>query len=117
MFVKPADRRKNFTGKVFSSYEEFWHLGNIGRGQEVWCAEVVKWRSEFRVYVIDNKIVSVDNYAGDLNLKIDQVVVESALFAYRNSGEAPAAYGIDFGVLESGETALVEANDGYSLGA
>jgi hypothetical protein len=117
MFVKPADRRKNFSGKVFSSYEDFWHLGNICRRQEVWCAEVVKWRSEFRVYVIDNKIVSVDNYAGDLNSKIDQTVVESALFAYRNSGEAPAAYGIDFGVLESGETALVEANDGYSLGA
>ena len=67
--------------------------------------------------MIDNKIVSVDNYAGDLNSKIDQAVVESAIFAYRYSGEAPAAYGIDFGVLETGETALVEANDGYALGA
>jgi hypothetical protein len=67
--------------------------------------------------VIDNKIVSVGNYAGDLNSKIDQAVVESVLFACRNCGEAPAAYGIDFGVLESGETALVEANDGYALGA
>lgn len=33
------------------------------------------------------------------------------------SSEASAAYGIDFGLLDTGETALVEANDGYALGA
>jgi hypothetical protein len=43
--------------------------------------------------------------------------VNQALLEYRKSGEAPSAYGIDFGVLESGQTALVEANDGYALGA
>ncbi|MCP2296618.1 protein of unknown function (DUF4343) [Nocardia amikacinitolerans] len=44
-------------------------------------------------------------------------VVESAVAAYHRSGAAPSAYGIDFGVLANGETALVEANDGYALGA
>jgi hypothetical protein len=34
-----------------------------------------------------------------------------------DSGEAPAGYGIDFGLLSSGETALIELNDGYSLGS
>ena len=29
----------------------------------------------------------------------------------------PAAYGIDFGVLATGRTALIETNDGYSPGA
>jgi hypothetical protein len=43
--------------------------------------------------------------------------IDQALAAYRASGEAPAAYGIDFGVLSDGQTALIEANDGYSLGA
>jgi len=43
--------------------------------------------------------------------------LDSALAAYPDSGEAPSAYDIDFGVLASGETALVEANDGYALGA
>ncbi|MBW8810364.1 MAG: ATP-grasp domain-containing protein, partial [Lysobacter sp.] len=41
----------------------------------------------------------------------------AALENFHRSGEAPAAYGIDFGVLCDGQTALVEANDGYSLGA
>ncbi|ESQ74331.1 hypothetical protein ABAC402_14455 [Asticcacaulis sp. AC402] len=31
--------------------------------------------------------------------------------------EAPAAYGIDFGVLATGKTALIEASEGYSRGA
>ena len=35
----------------------------------------------------------------------------------RESCQAPSAYGIDFGVLSSGQTALIEVNDGYSLGA
>ena len=29
---------------------------------------------------------------------------------------APAGYSLDVGVTESGETALVEVNDGFSLG-
>ena len=29
---------------------------------------------------------------------------------------APVSYGIDFGVLASGATALVEVNDGWALG-
>jgi hypothetical protein len=63
------------------------------------------------------KIVSIDPYSGDQGVRLDLVALDSALAAYRGSGEAPSAYGIDFGVLTSGETALVEANDGYALGA
>jgi hypothetical protein len=43
--------------------------------------------------------------------------VKAALRDHRASGIAPSAYGIDFGVLSTGQTALVEANDGYALGA
>lgn len=30
---------------------------------------------------------------------------------------APSAYAIDFGVLDTGETALIVVNDGFSVGA
>jgi ATP-grasp domain, R2K clade family 2 len=33
------------------------------------------------------------------------------------AGAAYAGYAIDFGVLSTGETALVEMNDGFALGA
>ncbi|WP_216909699.1 ATP-grasp domain-containing protein [Nocardia noduli] len=116
-FVKPARRRKNFTGTVCYSERDIAALGNISRRQEVWCSEIVTWIAEFRVYVIDRRIVTVSRYSGDRSISPDMNVIESAIATYHDSGTAPIAYGIDFGVLNTGETALVEVNDGYALGA
>ena len=117
VFVKPAARRKSFTGRVFRGAGDFMRVGGTSRRQDVWCSQVVNWRSEFRLYVVGQRISALDHYAGDPGVGLDLEVVESALAAYRASGRAPSAYGIDFGVLDTGETALVEANDGYALGA
>jgi hypothetical protein len=117
VFVKPSAFRKSFTGRVVGTSGDFMEIGRVSRRQEVWCSDVVTWKSEFRVYVINDEIVGVDHYAGDRDAGLDLGTVARALRAYRESGEAPSAYGIDFGVLATGESALVEANDGYSLGA
>ena len=77
----------------------------------------MSWLSEHRIYVIGQEIVAVDYYAGDAAIQPDLAVVAEAVQDWHRSGEAPAAYGIDFGVLASGKTALVEANDGFALGA
>ncbi|MFJ4657271.1 ATP-grasp domain-containing protein [Nocardia sp. NPDC088792] len=116
-FVKPAERRKSFTGTVCYSERDFAALGNVSRRQRVWCSDVVSWRAEYRVYVIDRRVVAVDHYDGDESVRLDSQVVDAAVAAYSASGSAPSAYGIDFGVLADGETALVEANDGFALGA
>ncbi|MEU4414187.1 ATP-grasp domain-containing protein [Nocardia salmonicida] len=117
VFVKPADRRKAFTGSVCYSEHDFAAWGNTSRRQRVWCSEVVTWVSEYRVYVIGRQIVAVDHYEGDNSVRLNMEAVESAVTAYYRSGTAPTAYAIDFGVLANGETTLVEANDGYALGA
>lgn len=117
LFAKPAGRRKLFTGRVFSHPHELYALSHISHREPLWCSEVVDWRSEHRVYVIEGSIVSIDHYAGDASVRLDETVIREALKAHLSSGTAPAAYGIDFGVLSTGETALVEANDGYALGA
>lgn len=117
VFAKPADRRKSFTGRVFRHHDDLYYLGGASRRQAVLCSEVVSWLSEYRVYVIREGIVAVSHYAGERDTMIDLMQVQSAIDAYRASGTAPSAYAIDFGVLADGETALIEANDGYSLGA
>ncbi|MFF0632948.1 ATP-grasp domain-containing protein [Nocardia sp. NPDC004151] len=116
-FVKPADRRKSFTGAVCYSERDIAAFGNISRRQRVWCSELVDWVAEYRAYVTDQRVVSIDHYAGDPAISLDLTVVQAAVTAYHRSGTAPSAYGIDFGVLADGRTALVEANDGYALGA
>lgn len=117
VFAKPADRRKSFTGRVFRHHDDLYYLGGVSRRQAVLCSEVVHWLSEYRVYVIEERIVAVSHYAGDRDGQIDLAQVQSAIDAYRAAQTAPCAYAIDFGVLANGETALIEANDGYSLGA
>ena len=117
VFAKPAGRRKRFSGRVFSSPEDFSRLAGVGAREPLWCSEVVGWISEFRVYVIGGEILAVDHYGGDAGVEVSMEVIREAIATFTASGEAPSAYGIDFGVLDTGETALVEANDGYSLGA
>lgn len=117
VFAKPAGRAKAFTGRVFSTFDDLRFLGVVSRREAVWCSEVVEWRSEYRVYVVGQDIVSIDHYAGDPAVPLDRAVVEAAASAYRNSGAAPAGHGIDLGVLQDGRTALVEVNDGLALGA
>jgi len=117
VFAKPAGRAKLFTGRVFAGQSDLYHLSTTSWREPVWCSEVVSWRSEYRVYVVGTDIVAVDHYGGDATVELDRSIITEAVIAYRRSGEAPAAYGIDFGVLATGETALVECNDGYALGA
>jgi hypothetical protein len=116
-FVKPAGRRKVFTGRVLAGHADLHHIGGISRHEPVWCSEIVTWVSEYRVFVVGSAALFVDHYAGDASAPIDRTVVDAAVAAYADSGTAPAGYGIDFGVLGDGRTALVEANDGFALGA
>jgi hypothetical protein len=47
---------------------------------------------------------------------LDESVVRACVDTWTASGQAASAYAIDFGVPRDGRTALLEVNDGYSLG-
>ena len=116
-FIKPKGRLKRFTGKVVESYYDFSSLANVSKQTPVLCSEVVKWRSEYRVFVIQGKIQGTRHYSGDPTLTLNEAETLSAIDTLERSGNANAAYGIDFGVLAQGDTALIELNDGFSLGS
>lgn len=117
VFAKPADRQKVFTGTVFESMVDLHPLLRISHRQPIVCAEPVKWLSEYRVYVCEEAILSIDRYDGDASINVDEARIEEAIHRLAEAGEAYAGYAIDFGVLSSGDTALVEMNDGFSVGA
>ncbi|MDP7289906.1 MAG: ATP-grasp domain-containing protein [Phycisphaerae bacterium] len=116
VFVKPSGRKKCFTGLVAQSEPDFYRI-QVSRNETVFCSEVVSWRSEYRVYVANSKILAIDFYQGDRDVELDEDIVAQAVAALDASGESHAGYAIDFGVLSSGRTALVEMNDGFSVGA
>lgn len=113
VFVKPV-RDKGFTGTVVRSAEDLIGCRPGGEDADVVCSEVVDFLTEWRCFVRYGEILDVRPYRGDWRLHFSPGVIESAVGRYAN---APAGYGIDFGVTSSGETLLVEVNDGYALGS
>ncbi len=117
VFAKPATRRKRFTGCVFETEYDLYKIHGISRQEKLLCSEVVSWVSEYRVYVVNSEIRSIDFYDGNIDVLIDVEKVQEAMKYLDDAGESYAGYAIDFGVLDSGETALVEMNDGFAVGA
>ena len=89
--------------------------GVLGVGMPVYCAGVVEWKSEYRVYVVHHEIRAIAHYDGDAELAIDERVVREAVETLARAGEGFAGFGIDFGVLSTGETALI-VEERYLLG-
>lgn len=139
-FVKP-DAVKAFTGFVCQDAaqlgsapgisDEQPHLKSYFQEQEaalqamppdalVWLSEPVRWLREFRCYVHSGEVLGVACYqeAPDLDpsqrLELDWAPVQAMVQAY--APQAPVAYALDVGVLETGQTALVEVNDAWALG-
>lgn len=117
LFTKPRSRRKQFTGAIFQSEADLAQVSGVSKHEKLICSEVVHWRSEYRVYVVRSQIRGIHHYEGDPLVQVDRDVVEEAIRILNESGEAYAGYAIDFGVLDSGQTALIEMNDGFAIGA
>lgn len=122
VFVKPAERLKRFTGFVTDDARDY-RLATVSRSLRVWVASPVVWRSEWRVYVVNGRPEHIAFYSGDLAVVSSADVINAMVSGYAGAG-APAGYALDVGVLDTGTvvpnggtTALVEVNDGFSLGA
>lgn len=113
IFIKPAHKVKRFTGRVVSTCDDLASLSHIGGNLELHCSEPVQWVSEYRVPVIHGKIQGYFWYDGDKSIAVDKADVEEMVDKFTM---APWAYCLDVGVLDSGDTALVEMNDAFSIG-
>lgn len=116
VFVKPLRRTKRFPGLVVGSVWDLGLLADVSAATELACSEVVRWLSEYRVYVVRGAMVGVHPYQGDSGVAPDPAVVRAAVEALSAAGDAPAGCALDVGVLDGEVTALVELNDGLGLG-
>ena len=114
-FVKPKDLKK-FTGAIKSEiYDQLCVREPISPTTPVWASAPVIWVSEWRYYLIDGELAGFGRYDdGPEDAPTpDLSIVNAAIAAWTT---APKGGSLDFGVLKDGRTALVEANDGFSLG-
>lgn len=88
-------------------------LGRIPKEHKVLSTQAVKFLSEYRVYVTNGDILDICYYKGDpLELPDAKVIREMVSLVSHYS----VSFSVDVGILESGETALVEMNDFCCLG-
>ena len=103
VFIKPSDRHKRFTGFVTSGTYRKKKKGPY------WCSDIVKFTNEWRYYVADGKILTGEWYWGD------EVNTPNAPKLCINIPNNWCGV-IDFGTLDTGELALIEAQPPYACG-
>lgn len=117
IFVKPQPHRmKLFTGVLLSSFADLIPTAHIPDTEQVICADPVAFVTEYRGFVLHGDLMDLRPYRGDPLVFPDPQVIRAALAAQAKT-DAPAGYALDFGVTATGETMVVEINDGYALGA
>lgn len=115
LFVKPLNRNKGFPSIALFNADDFVSLSQLSDSDEVLVAEYVLFESEWRCFVCRGQVIEISHYQGGLFTYPDATVIRNAIADF--GSDAPAGYAIDFGVLDSGKTVLVEVNPGYSLGS
>lgn len=113
VFMKPVEQKK-FNGAVMKSILDWMPLAKLPDDTQVYLVDELRFVSEFRVYIQDERIITAKHYHGDWSKVIDRDVVNNAIAAF--TPDAPCAYALDFGVDIHGRTSLVEFNDATSLG-
>jgi hypothetical protein len=114
LFIKPRHEIKGFTGSILRDLDPSLHISD---DYPVWISDPVKFVSEWRYYILRGKIVGRGRYDdGDENAPMpDLDLVQDAINACM-TGTLPAGCAMDFGVLDTGATALIEVNDGWAIG-
>lgn len=115
IFVKPMEH-KAFTGFVWRGcfdQESRLRVITLSDDTPVYTSEPIHILSEYRAFVLDGEILDVRRYKGDWSKAPCRDTIAGAL---RALGAHHKAFCFDWAVLESGETVLVEMNEGYSFG-
>ena len=113
-FLKPLNQNKKFPAIALFHVDDLETLEAFPNDTAVLVSDYVLFDSEWRVFVVKGEVLGMSHYQSDCFTYPDKATIQSAIADFTN---APAGYGIDFGVLSNGKTVIVEANDGYSLGS
>ena len=116
VFVKPI-QQKLFHGQEVSRFRDLIPTSHLDSTTPVYCVEHVEFISEWRVYCRDDQAVGIGHYRGDPLLFPDRETIQRALRAFAEEEGRPRACALDFGVIRTGATLLVEANDMFALGS
>ncbi|TDD29489.1 DUF4343 domain-containing protein [Actinomadura sp. KC06] len=126
-FVKPADGRKAFEGKVYAAPGDLPGRDVLPDDTPVFVCEPVRWDVEFRCHVLDGEVLTMSPYLLDGELALtdeghwqapDGDVQEAKQYVTEVLSEVPVppATVLDIGRIRDRGWAVVEANAAWGAG-
>ena len=112
-FVKPVDDAKAFSGVAVTREEDLRSTLSASPDTEVYISPINTPVSEYRCFVLRREVIGVRHYKGSPMVFPQPAAIQEAVDAW---DEQPIAWALDVGVLSSGTTCVVEANDAHSIG-
>lgn len=112
-FIKPVLQKKFGGTKINKGNLQFLSAIHLPQDTEVYVSDIINIVSEFRAYVYSGETEAVKHYRKEWNKIPDESFIEDAIKQYTS---CPIAYGIDFAVLDTGKTVVLEVNDACNLG-
>jgi hypothetical protein len=100
-------------GTVIRAFRDLIPTASISSDEPVLVQQYVEFVSEWHASILRDKILHIGDYRGDPLVFPDANVAKVALKAI---DDRPISFGMDWGITRSGQTLLVEVNDGFSLG-
>jgi len=120
-FVKPSRKVKQFTGDVIENDGQmriFRDYYDVADDTELYLSDVVNFVSEYRCFIHNGELKGIQYYKGDFTVFPRMKAIKYIMNIYENDlTTKPLAYTMDVGVLDTGETHLVELNDMWAIGA
>ena len=126
IFIKPKDKLKRFTGFVVETVDDLANCNGASNDTDIWCSEPVVFVSEFRCYlrkewsgfrISEGRVLTFGSFKKDYNqddyLKVAEFITK---LPFEATSKLPSACALDFGIISTGEVALIEVNDAFSLG-
>lgn len=114
-FIKPKDKLKRFTGFICETIDDLQYCNGAGNQTKIWCSDPVTFIDEFRCYFKKDTRPVIGCYKENFDEK-NKIKVQQFLNSLILGREFPNAFALDLGILSTGEVALVEMNDAFSLG-
>lgn len=116
VFIKPSRKTKRFTGFVYSGTSPSDIL-NVSPFEPVWASEVINIQAEWRTYCCNKKPLYTAWCDGNKHAPPSPSIIADICSSMPDNAPYAAGCAIDTAVTTTGQTVLLEINDGYSLGA
>ncbi len=126
VFIKPTELSKLFRGRIVYSDIDIARLP-YPEDTKIWCSDVVKWKVEWRCYVINGAVRNAQCYLSNGSLqngeepsgiRLDLEEVSKIVHSLIGSQHHPVrTFILDVGQLANGKLGVVEWDYAYSVGA